>query len=160
MRMKNPEKIEAKYYDILENLSGCLPDGIIDIDLKFLEEANLISNKEEVEANYANNAPKESPSMQFHIMESEDKVTLFNNEFTVWILPANSEKNIQSKTLVVIGQYYDKENSEEVPTISLGFSTTGMYNTSKIILKIAEHFIKKITSADKSLQEISSSTPS
>lgn len=148
--MKNPEKIETTYYNLLENLPGSIPDGIINVDLNFLESASLINPLQE---SSTEQPKKDMPSFQFHIMESEEKVTLFNNKFAIWIMPTS--KQAQTSTLVIIGQYNEDNNNNENPEISLAFSTTGMYNTSKFILKIIEHFIKKIISTERELQEIS-----
>ncbi|MCK5788326.1 MAG: hypothetical protein KAH32_04980 [Chlamydiia bacterium] len=162
--MKNPEKIEATYHSVIKNLSHSIPDGIIKIDLDFLESASLISSHTNQQAQAPSSDPiapnpdsREKPAepkktLQFHIMESEEKVTLFNDNFAVWILPTT--QNNQTSTIVIIGRYSDKNNNEESPNITLGFSTSGMYNTSKIILKIVEHFINDIVTTEKELSEI------
>lgn len=147
--MKNPEKIEATFKNAISNLSKFLPDGIIHIDLKFLEDSGLMYPSEQDKSKIKH----DEPVFQFHIMESEDRVALFNEKFAVWIAPVSL--NTQTGTLVIIGKYQDINNNNEAPKIELGFATNGMYNTSKIILKIIEHYINSIEATDKELETIS-----
>jgi hypothetical protein len=83
----------------------------------------------------------------FHVIETPEKVTLFNEQFVVWIMP----KVVQNApiTLTFIGRVTPLKAKLE-----LVFSTTGFYNTPKFILKILEHFLTEVIDTEAIISSI------
>jgi hypothetical protein len=83
----------------------------------------------------------------FQVLETPDKVTLFNEQFVVWILP----KVVQEipLTLTFIGRLQTTKANLE-----LVFSTTGVYNTPKFILKVLEHFLTEVIDTEAIISSI------
>lgn len=149
--MEHPAQLEACYKKFIQNLDSLVPDGVIKIDLAFLESEGIL---------YPNNSvPKTQLSVsdfnsnfQFNVIESKDKVTLFNEKFVVWIVPTVSNK--ANATLAIIATLPENKNTninalhkQPMPSdlsIELAFLTEGIYNSSKIVLTLLEHLIKEI----------------
>ncbi len=79
--MLNPIQIEEAYKEFMTNMADCAHDGIIHIDLHFLHETGLLKGLAE------DKSEPDDLSQYFHVIESVEKVTLFNEQFIVWIIP-------------------------------------------------------------------------
>lgn len=126
--MLNPVQIEEIYKRFVGNLPHLAHDGITEVDLKFLHEEGLLEGLQEDK-----NDPDDL-TQYFHVIESSEKVTLFNEQFIVWIIPkANGD---QPLTYVLIAlNYPEKANLEIV------FSTRGVYNTPRYVLRALQYFL-------------------
>lgn len=128
--MLNPQDLEEAYQEYMEDLSSYVPDGIYEIDLAFLHELNLLSaggeEEEEAELSYS-----------FYVLESAEKLTLYNQKFIVWIVPRMVEETPTTFTLIAL-------NEEEEPHLEMVFTTSGVYNHSNLVLKILEKFLEEI----------------
>ena len=78
--MVNAAQIEQAYQNYTGNLPSWLPDGIVNVDDKFLEEKNLTSILSDT------SAQPYSIKDYFSIIETDEKITLFNEEFVIWIV--------------------------------------------------------------------------
>lgn len=139
--MINPAKLEESFQDFTENFQKWLPDGIIEVDLKLLHELGLL-NKEELSQD------KEDNLMHyFHVLETPDKVTLFNEQFAIWIVPESKEDNPTTLTFIALLQ-------KELPHLEIVFSTGGVYNTPKHILGVLQHFLSEVVDTEKLISSI------
>ena len=129
--MLTPSQIEKAYADFTHNLLGWSPDSIISVDLNLLKELDILSHKQ------LENSTFEDFAHLFQVIETNDKVTLHNEQFLVWIIP----KMIKDAptTQIMIAQI--QKNS---PKLELIFSTVGVYNTPKYILKVLEKLLSEI----------------
>ena len=111
-------------------LTRAYPDGIVHVDLKLLQKLGLLH--EELES--------ESPSSLtrfFHVVESKDKITLFNDQFVIWIVP--KKVNNEPMTLVLVAI-----DAQTKPRLEMAFSMSGIYNTSRLVLRVLEKFLSDI----------------
>jgi hypothetical protein len=81
------------------------------------------------------------------VIEEEDKVTLFNHQFAVWIVPQQGETDKETLTLIA---YIE----DETPLLDLVFRTAGIYNSPKYILRALRHFLKEIMDNEDVLQKM------
>ena len=127
--MLNPLQIEEAYKEFMGNLPKCAHDGVIQVDLHFLHGIGLINT-------LLDDDPAETDDLTqyFHVVESAEKVTLFNEQFAVWIVP-RTEQDIPITYILIALNHQDKLNLEIV------FSTTGVYNTPRYVLKILQYFL-------------------
>ncbi len=140
--MINPTQLEEFYKKYTEDLSKWAPDGVVKIDLPILQSLNLLHCSElEME-----DAEQELTQM-FNIIESPDKITLYNNDFAIWIVPDLLE-NVPV-TFALIGQQQEKELRLEV-VLSIG----GPYNTPRLVLKILQKLLQDIQDNDKALNKL------
>jgi hypothetical protein len=139
--MLNPMQIEQCYKDFMSNLPGCAHDGILSINLGFLYDQGLLGSLT------ANDDESEDLTQYFHVIESPEKVTLFNEHFIVWIVPKMEED--QPVTFVLIANHQeDKANLEIV------FTTYGVYNSPRYVLKVLQHFLSDMLETEATLISI------
>lgn len=130
--MNNVAKFEAYYKRCMRNLSQHLPDGIVEVDLAFLQKVNLLnfSALEEEEQD-------DALTRYFHVIESDEKITLINELFVIWIVPESKEHTSYTYTLIAL-------NLPAEPKLEMAFSVSGVYNTSKMVLRILERLLHEI----------------
>ncbi len=138
--MKNPTGLEDAYKEFIHHLPIFLPDGIIEVDLALLHEHNILGKSKSETA--------EDIKYYFHIIETQEKITLFNDNFVVWIVPQSFQG--QSITLTLLARINE---SIETPDLELAFTNSGVYNTSQIVLQVLEHFLEEIKENDLCIYE-------
>ena len=73
----------------------------------------------------------------FYVVESSDKLTLFNPKYVIWIVPQLVDNVPTTHTLIALN---DKQHTH----LEMVFSTSGVYNHSSLVLKILEKFLEQI----------------
>ena len=140
--MQNQEKLEKAYKQFKTDLSHHLQDGVIDIDLGLLKRLNLLNKTPEEEKELQEQFP-----FYFHVVENEEKVTLFNNQFVVWIIPKILDEVPTTLALIAL-------ISEDEPRLEVAFSTSGVYNTPKYVLKVLRHFLSEVIDTEEEIASI------
>ncbi len=140
--MINPSKLDEFYKKYTEDLAKWAPDGIVKIDLSFLQSLDLLHCSElEME-----DAEQELTQM-FNIIESPDKITVYNNDFVIWIVPDLVE-NVPV-TFALVAQIHEEELQLEM-VLSIG----GPYNTPRLVLKILQKLLQDIQDNDKAINRL------
>lgn len=142
--MLNPIQIEEAYKEFMTNMADCAHDGITHIDLHFLHETGLLKSLSEDK-----NEPDDL-SQYFHVIESVEKVTLFNEQFIVWIIP--KMESDQPITFVMIAL-----NHPEKAHLEVVFTTRGIYNTPRYVLKVLQHYLLDMLETEATLISIEKS---
>ncbi len=127
--MEDPSLLEKHFNSYMTDLQSHLPDGVIDVDLELLQELDLLHVKEGEE--------EEDLTESFYVIESSEKLTLFNERFAVWIVPQLIEATPTTYTLIAM-------NHDSDPRLEMAFSTSGVYNHSGLVLRILEKFLEQI----------------
>jgi hypothetical protein len=142
--MLNPQDLEETYQGYMEDLSRYVPDGIYEIDLAFLHELGLLTTEEtedeEAELSYS-----------FYVLESAEKLTLYNQKFIVWIVPQMVDITPTTFTLIAL-------NDGEKPHLEMVFTTSGVYNHSNLVLKILEKFLEEIEENEQEIYNLKEQT--
>lgn len=142
-QMMTPPELEEAFLEFSHNLPKYAPDGVIVVDLNMLQELGLLQHDK------FNQATSHEDLMHcFHVLETADKVTLFNDQFAVWILPQMVKETPLTLTFIARLQQSNK------PHFELIFSTSGVYNTPKFILKILEHFLTEVIDTETIISSI------
>lgn len=129
--MINPIHLEQAYGEFSQNLNRWVPDGVIQVNLSLLHDLGLL-NQTQFEQSSIDNI-----SHYFHVIETPDKVTLFNQQFAIWIVPKLVDDNPTTLTYVAL-------LTNNKPHLELVYSTSGVYNTPKYILKVLQHFLTEV----------------
>ena len=87
---------------------------------------------------------RDNLTQYFHVVESAEKVTLFNEQFVVWIVP-RMERETPTTFILISLNHQDNLNLEIV------FSTSGVYNTPRFVLKILQHFLLDVLETEATL---------
>lgn len=138
-KMHNLSKFENYYKKFSNDLNSYLPEDIVHVDLELLHRLNLIHYHD---PNY--NDP--SLTRYFHVVESDDKITLINDEFVVWIVPDRVDDIPCTYTFIALNET-DKE-----PRIQMCFVASGVYNNSRLVLRVLEKFLAEIQESEEMLR--------
>lgn len=137
----NPVQLEEAYRDFSENLKKWAPDGVIQVNLKLLNDLGLLSY-EQLEGNTTQDV-----THYFHVIETQDKITLHNDQFAIWISPKLVDQ--VATTLTYIALMLNKK-----PHLEIVYSTSGVYNTPKYILKVLQHFLIEVIDTESIISSI------
>lgn len=141
--MINPHVLEEAYKSYTKDINQATPDGVIPVNLPLLHEMGILQDeqKESIQED------DDSFSQYFHVIETEEKVTLFNEQFAIWITPQNGEQTPSTLTFIAMMQ-------EEKPRLEVVFSASGVYNSPKYILKVLQHFLKEMVDTESFLSSV------
>ncbi|MCH9704347.1 MAG: hypothetical protein K0U13_06125 [Chlamydiae bacterium] len=123
------------------NLKEFAPDGIVNVDLQLMQELDLLHSEEIPEEEDAH------LSHSFYVVESHEKLTLFNDHFVVWIVPQLVDDIATTYTLIAL-------NEEEKNRLEMVFATSGVYNHSSLVLRILEKFLDQIDENEKEIHNL------
>ena len=141
--MINPSQLEEAFSDFMSDLSSWVPDGIIEVDIFLLKQLGLLHHNDDDEKILQSQFP-----FYFHVIETDDKVTLFNNQFVVWIVPQVVDEVPTTITLIAL------LDESEVPRLEMVFSTAGIYNTPKCVLKVLRYYLTEVIDTEQVIDSI------
>lgn len=136
--MLNPIQIEDAYKEFIANLPNWVHDGITQIDLKFLHDQGLLTTIQD------DKGDSDDLTQYFHVIESVEKVTLFNEQFIVWIIPKMEGEIPLTYVLIAL-------NHPEKAHLEILFATRGVYNTPRYVLKVLQHFLVDMLETEATL---------
>jgi hypothetical protein len=140
--MINPVILEEAFREFSKNLLKWLPDGVTHVDMKLLNDIGLLSHAEldaPISDAYLN--------QHFHIIETPEKVTLFNDQFSIWIVPEVVDEVPTTTTFIALLQ-------QSKPHLEIVYTTSGVYNTPKYILKVLQHFLAEVQDTEAIISAI------
>ncbi len=126
--MLNPSKIDQAYKEFVNNIEENLHDQVVDIDLKFLHESGLLNILDDEQED------EDDLTQYFDVIHGEDKATLYNEQFIVWIIPQMDGPELLTLVLIALN-YADKPHLEVV------FTTKGPYNTPRHVLQVLHYYL-------------------
>ncbi|HXF29313.1 MAG TPA: hypothetical protein VN457_05635 [Chlamydiales bacterium] len=137
--MDKISELDASYEQFMKHLPKLIPDGIIEVDLEILKHFGLLGEE----------LPPHSPSLTrfFHVVESKEKITLYNEQFAIWVVPESCHDEPITLVLIAI-------NRENELKLEMGFATSGIYNTSKLVLRILEKFLAEIQETEEVISHL------
>lgn len=141
--MANIAELEANFQRYTANLESYAPDGIVEINLDLLKQMDLLAVLEKKDEEGEQRLPR-----TFQVLEAPEKITLFNDDFAIWIVPSNLEG--LSVTYVLIGTHKE----DEPINLEIVLSASGVYNNSKMVLRVVDAFLKEIKENEDELRNI------
>lgn len=140
-RMLDPTQMEESYQQFMSNLNNWAHDGVLHIDLQILHELGLLASMQH------DIGGPEDLTQYFHVLESPEKVTLFNEQFVIWIVPKMDREIPVTYVLIALSQ--PKEAHLEIV-----FTTEGVYNTPRYVLKVLQYFLVDMLETEETLTSI------
>jgi len=138
--MDKIDQLDSTYEQFIKNLNDLCPDGVIEVDLELLNKMGILADDLD--------APSNSPLTRFfHVVESKEKITLFNEQFTIWVVPDSIDE--EPITLVLVAH-----SSETNPKLELAFTTSGIYNSSRLVLRVLENFLAEIQENEEVINKL------
>lgn len=141
--MNRRSTLEECYKKYIKNITQWIPEGVISVDLNLLHKMNLLNY-------YNKNKYDPSLTRYFNVVESDEKITLVNDQFVVWIVPEKVDNIPFTYILIAL----NKENDVQ---LEMAFATYGVYNNSKLVLRILEKFLLEIEENESIIQKLESS---
>lgn len=129
--MLDPNILEDFYQGFVKDIKKWLPDGITEIDLNVMHQLGLLSLAQIDQKN------NDAINHYFHVIETQEKITLYNEQFAIWIVP-------QSQTALPRTLTFISLLTPEKPQLEIVFSTEGVYNTPKYIMKILQQYLSEV----------------
>ncbi|ANH78473.1 hypothetical protein [Candidatus Chlamydia sanziniae] len=128
--------LEKFYRQSILNQATAFPEGYVNI-------ADVISYPH---VDPSEDLLKDHPDNDFIIAESADKLTLFNADFAIWLVPEVVEGEAVTRGYIALhdaeGQCYPE----------LAFEAVGQYNQSSLILEALQLYLKEIKDTEKTLR--------
>lgn len=135
--------LEACYKKYIRDIGKWLPDGITDVDLDLLHKLDLLHFHRKESGDSA-------LTRYFHVVESDEKLTLVNEEYIVWIVPEKIDMIPVTITLIAL-------NNEDDIQLEMAFTTSGIYNNSHLVLRLLEKFLQDIQNTEDLLAKLENS---
>lgn len=142
--MNDLTTIEEYYKKYSSDMGAWLPEGIIEVDLSLLHSLDLLKYHSDVKE-------KSSMTRYFHLLETAEKITLINDQFIVWIVPETVADSSVTYILIAL-------NTPNYPQLETVFLTSGIYNSSRLVLRILEKFLLEIQETEEVLSVIKNKT--
>lgn len=140
--MIDEDLLDLYFNKFITNIHNWLPEGFAEIDLSLLHKSHLL--------NFDQEPGSRNITHFFHMIESEEKLTLFNDQFIIWIVPDIEDDIPTTYTLIAIRQ------GDELH-LEVGFKTKGVYNTSYFLLNFLEHYLEEIQENEETINRLRSS---
>lgn len=136
--MDDLSQIEEYYQDYTKNINKWIPEGMTQVDLRLLHHMGLLelSRKSEKES---------ALTRYFHVIESNEKITLVNEQFIIWIVPEKVNRMAITYTFIAL-------NHSEEPHLEVAFASSGIYNSSRLVLRVLEKYLQEIEETEATLQ--------
>ncbi len=141
--MINPTQLDDAYREFSSDLGKWVPDGVMDVNLSLLNELGLLDSAQLADGT------SDQVTQSFHVVETNEKVTLYNQQFAIWVVPKLVDDVPQTMTYIAL-----LNNSSNKPHLEIVFSTTGVYNTPKYILKVLQHFLTEVQDTEAVISSI------
>lgn len=135
--MDNLTDIDETFRRFISNLDEQLPEGLLQVDISLLQNLELLSFYKDVDLSF---------TRYFQVVETDERITLVNEQFIVWIVSEKIED--ASATYVFIAL------NRADPHLEMAFSVSGVYNTSRLVLRLLEKFLQEIEEVEDSLSHI------
>ncbi|NGX33891.1 MAG: hypothetical protein K1060chlam1_00233 [Candidatus Anoxychlamydiales bacterium] len=139
--MQSPNELEKLFEQYMPNLVDLAHDGIVNVDLALLHELNLLDDLDQIKDD------PEDLTQYFHVIESPEKVTLFNEQFLVWIVPKTEQDIPLTYVLIAL-------NAQNKTSLEVVFTTGGVYNTPKYVLKVLQFYLLDMLETEATLTAI------
>lgn len=141
--MPNPLQLDRAFELFMSDLAKWTPEGVVEVDLELLNSTGLLNASEFEEETTNDHLPH-----YFNVIETSEKVTLFNHQFAIWIVPKIVHETPITLVLISLLQ----ANTE--PHLEVVYSTKGVYNTPKFVLKVLRHFLSEVIDNEEAISSI------
>jgi len=128
--MDDISQLDEVYNKFITNLEDWSPEGITEVNLKLLQSFDLL---------HYHRRESHDPGLTryFHVVETPEKITLVNEQFVVWIVPDKIENLPVTYILIAL-------NKDSIPHLEIVFQTQGIYNSSRLVLRVLEKYLQEI----------------
>lgn len=136
--MDRVDWLDSYYEKWIEGVKDQSHELLLEVDDALLERMGLtkegdFKEKQRLESRF------------FRVVQRGDKMILYNDTFVVWIVPAPAEMNATYTWIALIDHI--------AQGFEVGFVAREHYNTSKLVLRLLEQFLKEIEENEQLVKE-------
>jgi len=134
--------LDELYKKFISNINDWLPEGITDVNLELLHKFGLL-HYHTVDKDYR------PLTRYFQVKETPEKITLINEQFVIWIVPEKVNETPITYTFIALN-HSDPAKIQ----LEIAFSTWGIYNSSRLVLRVLEKFLYEIQETENLLNSL------
>lgn len=138
--INNKSELDYYYNKIIKGVASIPKDEIVEVNQKFIDEIG-IGQKDRL------STEKDRIQRRFHVVETNDRITLWNQYYVIWIIPNQMEEEL--KTIVLIADNRPKE-----PKLLNILFIKGIYNNSTFILQLIDQMLAELQENDQFIVDI------
>ena len=138
--MDEKEELELAFKKAMEEFPQLPSEALIEVDVKLLDSIGLTN-----EGEYVN--PSEAFERSFKVMEGGSRITLYNQQFIIWIIPEILDG--VPATYAFIG-IRDKETVK----LEVVFLAKGSFNSSRLVLRLLDRYLTEIQENEELIHRI------
>ena len=133
--------LENYYNKYVEDLTRWIPEGVTHVNLTLMHNLGLLKFD-------AILAQKDEEAFKgyFRVYEDPDKITLINDQFVIWITPQKVEEIPTTYTFIAL-------NQPENPRLEVVLQSSGVYNSSRLVLMVLEKYLLEIQENENVLKD-------
>lgn len=125
--MEEFERLELLYRQALAEMVHLPKEALLEVNLPLLDQLGVTDSDDFTSSLHG-------VTRTFQVVEGEDKITLYNTKYIIWIVPKLQEGIPATYALVAF-------NQEEKPLLEMVFFARGVYNSSRLILRVLEKLL-------------------
>lgn len=125
------DRLDQCFEHYLHEVKTWSPDRMIEIDLEALQRLDLLSGFHEPFGSTG------ELTQYFQVSESPEKITLMNEQFVIWIVPEVTPTTTVTYVFIAL-------NTIKKPRLEVSFSASGVYNSSKLVMRVLEKMLSEI----------------
>jgi hypothetical protein len=115
-------------------------ESIIEVNLDVLEEMGLTD-----EGEYIN--PSEAFERSFKVVENSNRITLYNSQFVVWVLPEIIDGTPATYALIGLREKGGVK-------LEVVFLARGPFNSSRLVLRLLDRYLTNIQELEEFIHKI------
>lgn len=130
MNQRSLSLLETYYKKFMNNIANWSSERVVNVDMKLLNDMDIMIDHHEIE--------DELPfTRNFQLVETDEKITLINDQFIIWIVPEKNQGIVATHILIAL-------NSPPTPRPEMIIIIQGNFNTSKLVLRVLEKYLMEI----------------
>lgn len=138
--MDEKEELNRAFEKAMEDFPNLPPEAVVDVNLDFLDSMGLTN-----EGEYIN--PNEAFERSFKVIEGQNRITLFNNQFVIWILPEILDGIPATYALIGL-------RDQEKVKLEVVFLAKGPFNSSRLVLRLLDRYLTEIQENEELIHKI------
>lgn len=137
------EELNSGFEQAMKEFPHLPKEAIIEVDIKLLDSVGLTN-----EGEYTN--PNEAFERSFKVMESGSRITLYNQQFVIWIIPELLDSIPATYALIALRDH-------EKMKLEVVFLARGAFNSSRLVLRLLDRYLAEIQENEEIIQRIGGS---
>jgi hypothetical protein len=138
--MDEKEELSVSFEKAMEEFPNIPSESIIEVNMDLLDSVGLTN-----EGEYVN--PNEAFERSFKVIENANRITLFNNQFVIWIIPEILDGIPATYALIGLRESGGVK-------LEVVFLAKGPFNSSRLVLRLLDRYLTDIQENEELIHKI------